>query len=114
MARDLLLHGASTLFVGITKMKLQPLGDKIVAERLEAEEKTKGGIYLPETAKEKPRQVKVLEVGPGKVLEDGSRGKMTVKKGDVVLYSSYAGTEVKIDGKEYLILSEDDVLAIVG
>jgi len=95
-------------------MSLVPLGDKLVVERLEAEDKTKGGIYLPEAAKEKPKQGKVISTGPGKVLDSGSRGQMTVKKGDLVLFTSYAGTEVEAEGKEYLIMSEDDVMAIVG
>jgi chaperonin GroES len=95
-------------------MKLVPLGDKIVVERLEAEDKTKGGIYLPESAKEKPKQGKVVSVGPGKVLDSGSRGSMTLKKGDLVLFTSYAGTEVEVSGKEVLIMSEDDVMAVIG
>ena len=94
-------------------MELVPLGDKIVVSRLNAEDKTKGGIYLPEAAKEKPKQGKVLAVGPGKILDSGERSKMTVKKGSVVLFTSYAGTEIKVDGKDVLVMSEDDVLAIV-
>ncbi len=95
-------------------MKLQPLGDKIVVERLEAEDKTKGGIYLPESAKEKPKQGKVISVGPGKVLDSGEKSPMNLKKGDMVLFTSYAGTEVKVDGKEFLIMSEDDVMATLN
>lgn len=94
-------------------MKLSPLNDKIVVKRLEAEEKTAGGIVLPETAKEKPKEGRVIAVGPGKILESGERSKMHVKEGDRVLFASYAGTEVKLDGEEYLIMSEEDVLAIV-
>jgi len=94
-------------------MKLEPLGDKIVVERLEAEEKSPGGIVLPDTAKEKPKQGKVLAVGPGKVSDQGKRREMTVKVGDRILFTSYAGSEVTLDGKEYLIMSEDDVLAII-
>ena len=94
-------------------MKITPLADRIVVERLEAEEKTAGGIVLPDTAKEKPKQGKVIAVGEGKVLESGEVAKPAVKKGDVVLFSSYAGTEVKVDGKEYLIMKEDDVLAVL-
>ncbi len=90
-----------------------PLGDKILVRRLEAEEKTSGGIVLPDSAKEKPKEGKVIALGSGKLLEDGSRGMFQVKKGDRVLFSSYAGTEVKLDGEEYLLMSEDDVLAIV-
>jgi len=94
-------------------MKIEPLGDRIVVKRLEAEEKTAGGIVLPETAKEKPKEGKVIAVGPGKVLDDGGRAKMQVKAGDRILFTSYAGTEVKLDGNEYLIMGEEDVLAIV-
>ena len=94
-------------------MKVVPLNDKIVVKRLEAEEKTAGGIVLPDAAKEKPRQGKVLSVGEGKLLESGKRAKFQVKEGDRVLFSSYAGNEVQVDGEEYLIMSEDDILAIV-
>jgi len=97
----------------MAKVKLRPLNDKIVVKRLEAEEKTKGGIVLPDTAKEKPREGKVVSVGDGKVLKDGTRAQFQVKKNDRIIFSSYAGTEVKMDGEEYLIMSEDDVLAIV-
>ena len=93
--------------------KLRPLSDKIVVKRLEAEEKTKGGIVLPDTAKEKPKEGKVISLGQGKLLKDGSRGPFQVKKNDKIIFSSYAGTEVKVDGEEFLIMSEDDVLAIV-
>lgn len=94
-------------------MAVKPLGDKILVKRLEAEETTKGGIVIPDSAKEKPKEGKIVEVGPGKVLDDGSRGTMQLKKGDRVLFTSYAGTEIKIDGDEYLVMSEDDVLAVV-
>jgi chaperonin GroES len=94
-------------------MKIKPLADRIVVERLEAEERTAGGIVLPDTAKEKPKQGKVIAVGDGKVLDSGERAKMTVKKGDTILFTSYAGTEVKVDGKEYLVMKEDDVLAVL-
>ena len=93
--------------------KIRPLNDKIVVKRLEAEEKTKGGIVLPETAKEKPKEGKVISVGQGKMLDNGSRASLTVKENDRVIFSSYAGTEIKLSGEEFLILSEDDVLAIV-
>lgn len=93
--------------------KLRPLGDKILVKRLEAENKTKSGIVLPDSAKEKPKQGTVISVGEGKRLENGSLSSMHLKKGDRVLFSSYAGTEVKIDGEELLIMSEDDVLAVV-
>lgn len=94
-------------------MKIKPLADRIVVERLEAEEKTAGGIVLPDTAKEKPKQGKVVAVGEGKLLENGERAKPTLKKGDKIIFESFAGTEVKIDGKEYLLMREDDVLAIL-
>jgi len=90
-----------------------PLGDKVLVRRLEAEEKTAGGIVLPDTAKEKPKEGKIMALGSGKLLEDGTRGSFQVKKGDRVLFASYAGTEVKIDGDEYLLMPEEDVLAIV-
>ena len=92
---------------------IKPLGDKIVVKRLEAQEVTKGGIVLPDSAKEKPREGMVISVGPGKVLDDGKRGALQVKANDRILFSSYAGTEVKLDGEEYLVMSEEDVLAIV-
>ena len=90
-----------------------PLGDKILVRRLEAEAKTAGGIVLPDTAKEKPKEGKVIALGSGKLLEDGTRNTFQVKKGDRILFSSYAGTEVKIDGEEYLLMPEEDVLAVV-
>jgi chaperonin GroES len=94
-------------------MKIVPLNDKIVVERLEADEKTAGGIILPDTAKEKPKQGKVISLGDGKLLDDGKRAAFQVKAGDRVLFSSYAGNEVTVDGKEYLVMTEDDVLAVV-
>ena len=97
----------------MAKTNLRPLNDKIVVKRLEAEEKTSGGIVLPDTAKEKPREGKVVSLGDGKLLKDGNRAGFQVKKNDRILFSSYAGTEVKVGGQEYLIMSEDDVLAIV-
>jgi chaperonin GroES len=95
-------------------MAVKPLADKILVKRLEAEEVTKGGIVLPDSAKEKPKEGRIVEVGPGKMMEDGKRSEMQVKKGDRVLFTSYAGTEIKIDGEDFLIMSQDDVLAIVG
>jgi chaperonin GroES len=92
-------------------VKLQPLGDRLVVKPLEGEEKTKGGIILPDTAKEKPQEGKVLAVGPGRLSEDGKRIAMEVKVGDVVLYVKYGGTEVKIDGEELMVLRESDILA---
>ena len=97
---------------GVT-MKVKPLGEKVLVKRLEAEAKTKGGIVLPETAKEKPKRGKVIAVGEGKVLEDGGRSQLQVKKGDEVIFTSYAGTEIKIDGEEYMIMDENDILAVV-
>jgi len=94
-------------------MKIRPLADKVLVQRLEAENKTAGGIVLPDTAKEKPQRGKIISTGEGKVLEDGTRKKMQVKKGDKVLFTSYAGTEIKVDGKEYLIMDESDILAVI-
>ncbi|MHC4132854.1 MAG: co-chaperone GroES [Planctomycetota bacterium] len=94
-------------------MKVQPLADNVLIERLEAETKTSGGIVLPDTAKEKPQRGKVINVGKGKILEDGTVRKMQLKKGDLVLFRSYAGTDLKIGDKEYLMMSESDVLAII-
>jgi len=94
-------------------MKLRPLADKVLIQRTEAQTKTKGGIVLPESAKEKPRQGKVIAVGDGKVLADGKRSQPQVKKGDLVLFSSYGGTEIKIDGQEMLIMEEADIMAIL-
>lgn len=93
--------------------KIVPLNDKILVERLEADDKTAGGIILPDTAKEKPKQGKILAVGDGKLLDDGKRSAFQVKVGDRVLFTSYAGNEINHEGKEYLIMSEDDILAVV-
>jgi chaperonin GroES len=94
-------------------MRIKPLNDRILVKRLEAEEITKGGIVLPETAKEKPKEGEVIAVGPGKLLESGKRQSLELKKGDKIIFESYAGTEIKVDGKEYLLMKEDDVLGIV-
>lgn len=94
-------------------MTVVPLNDKIVVKRLEAEAKTAGGIVLPDSAKEKPRQGKVLSLGDGKRLENGKRASFQVKEGDRVLFTSYAGNEVTIDGEELLIMTEEDILAVV-
>jgi chaperonin GroES len=94
-------------------MKLKPLGDRVVVEFLEEEEKTKGGIVLPDTAKEKPQKGKVLAVGPGRVLDSGQRVALEVKEGDKVLFAKYGGTEIQLDGKELMILQERDVLAVL-
>jgi chaperonin GroES len=93
--------------------KIVPLGDKILVKRLEAVEKTKGGIVLPDTAKEKPKEGRVIAVGDGKLLDDGTRAKSSLKKGDRILFSAYAGSEVTLEGDEYLIMGEDDVLAVI-
>ena len=94
-------------------MKIKPLSDRIVIEALEAEDKTSGGIYLPETAKEKPQMGKVVAAGAGKVSDAGEIVKLEVKVGDKVLYGKYSGTDVTIDGKDYLIVRESDILAII-
>ncbi len=94
-------------------MAIQPLADKVLVKRVEAEEKTKGGIVIPDTAKEKPKEGKVVAVGPGRMMEDGKRSQLQLKKGDRILFTSYAGTEIKIDGEEYLVMSEDDILAVI-
>jgi chaperonin GroES len=95
-------------------MKIVPLNDKIVVERLEAEDKTAGGIILPDSAKEKPKQGKVLAIGEGKLLENGHRAAFQVKVGDKVLFTNYAGSDVTVDNKEYMIMTEDDLLAILS
>jgi len=94
-------------------MKIEPLEDRVVVRPLEAEEVTKGGIVLPDTAKEKPQQGKVVAVGPGKMLETGERAEPAVEKGDTVVYAKYGGTEIEVDGEDYLILRESDILAVV-
>ena len=94
-------------------MKIRPLQDRVIVKRVEEEEKTKGGIIIPDTAKEKPIEGKVIAVGSGKVLENGKKATMDVKAGDRVLFSKYAGTEVKIDGEEHLIMREDDILGVI-
>ena len=93
--------------------KIRPLGGKVLVKRLEAESMTKGGIVLPESAKEKPQRGTVLAVGDGKLLDDGTRGTFQVKKKDTVLFTSYAGTEIKVDGEEYVLMDESDILAIL-
>ncbi len=96
-----------------SKLKLKPLGGRVIVEPIEQEEITAGGIILPETAKEKPQEGKILAAGPGERDEDGNRIAMEVKVGDKVLYAKYSGTEVKVDGKKLLILRESDILAVV-
>lgn len=94
-------------------MTVTPLGDRVLVKRVAADEKTKGGIILPDTAKEKPREGIVVAVGNGKLLDSGKRQEMSVKKNDRVLFSSYAGSEIKMDGDEMLILGEDEILAVI-
>ena len=94
-------------------MKLKPLDDRVVIKQSEAEERTAGGIYLPETAKEKPQIGKVTAIGPGKLLDNGKRNQMSVKKNDEVIYPKYIGNDIEIDGKKYVILRESDILGIV-
>ena len=94
--------------------KIKPINDKVLVKRLEAEGKTKGGIILPDNAKEKPREGKVVAIGNGKLQKNGERSKFQVAKGDRIIFSSYAGTEVKHVGEDYLIMKEEDILGIVG
>jgi len=94
-------------------MKLRPLHDRVIVKRIEEEEKTSGGIIIPDTAKEKPQEGKVIAVGQGKILDNGKVSPMAVKKGDRILFGKYSGTDIKIDGEEHLIMREDDILAIV-
>jgi chaperonin GroES len=95
-------------------MKIKPLQDRVIVRRIEEETKTAGGIIIPDSAKEKPQQGEILAVGPGKVLEGGTRVDLTVKTGDLVLFGKYAGSEVKIDGEEVLIMREDDILGVIS
>jgi chaperonin GroES len=94
-------------------MKVKPLHDRLIIQTLEEEEKTKGGIIIPDTAKEKPVEGKVIAVGAGRIKKDGTKMPLEIKKGDRVLYAKYAGTEIKMDGEEYLMMKEDDILAII-
>lgn len=94
-------------------MKLKPLGDRVLVKRLEQEEVTKGGIIIPDSAKEKPMKGEVIAVGPGKIGDDGKHLKMHVEKGDLVLFNKYAGTEIKIDDEDFLVMREDDILAVI-
>jgi len=94
-------------------MKIRPLADKVLVERIEAEAVTTGGIVLPDTAKEKPQRGRIVSVGEGKLLDDGTRRKMQIKKGDQVLFTSYAGTDVKVSDNEYLIMDESDIMAVI-
>jgi len=94
-------------------MKLRPLDDRVVIKQSEAQAKTNGGIYLPDTAKEKPQIGKVIAMGPGKMLDDGKRSEMSLKKNDKVVYGKYIGSEVEIDGEKYVIIRESDILGVV-
>jgi chaperonin GroES len=94
-------------------MKIKPLQDRLVVKRIEEEEKTKGGIIIPDSAKEKPQEGRVVAIGDGKMLESGQKAPLTVKPGDKILFGKYSGSEIKIDGEEHLIMREDDVLAII-
>ncbi|GAB5603883.1 MULTISPECIES: co-chaperone GroES [Thermus] len=95
------------------KTVIKPLGDRVVVKRIEEEPKTKGGIVLPDTAKEKPQKGKVIAVGSGRILENGQKVPLEVKEGDIVVFAKYGGTEIEIDGEEYVILSERDLLAVL-
>jgi len=96
-----------------TKSVLRPLGERVVVKLVQAEEKTRGGIVLPDTAKEKPQEAEVLAVGPGKLLDSGARAEMGLKTGDRILFAKYSGTEIKLDGEEFLVIAEKDILAVV-
>jgi len=96
-----------------TKTKVKPIGENVLVRRVDAEEKTSGGIVLPDSAKEKPKEGVVIAVGDGRLLEDGTRASFTVKEGDRVIFSSYAGSEIKIDGSEFLLIGENDILAVI-
>lgn len=98
----------------MSKVAIRPLGEKVLIKRLEAEEKTAGGIVLPDSAKEKPKRGTILKVGEGRLLDSGQRQALQVKEGDQVLFTSYAGTEIKVAGEEMLIMDESDILAVIG
>lgn len=102
----------STATATAKKVKIRPLDDRLVVQPFEAEERTAGGIVLPDSAREKPQQGKVIAVGPGKLLDSGERGEMSVKVGDAVFYGKYAGTNVEVNGEDYVILRESDILAV--
>jgi len=97
-----------------SKVKLVPLGDRIVVQREESQERTSGGIFLPDSAKDKPTRGKIVSVGDGRVLENGNRSTLQVKVGDLVLFTSYAGENIEVDGEEYLLMNESEVLAVIG
>lgn len=96
-----------------TKVQLQPLGDRLVVQREESEDRTEGGIYLPDSAKDKPTRGTVISIGDGRLLDDGTRGEMQIKPGDRVLFTSYAGENIEIDDEEYVLMSESEVLAVL-
>ncbi|MCH7592032.1 MAG: co-chaperone GroES [Planctomycetes bacterium] len=98
----------------MAKLNIRPLGDKVIVKRVDAEEVTAGGIVLPDSAKEKPKRGIILAIGNGRLLDDGTRSQMQVKKNDEVIFTSYAGTEIKVDGDEYMIMDESDILGVVG
>ena len=95
-------------------MKVKPLNDRVLVQRIKEEEVTKGGIVIPDTAREKPAEGKIIAVGPGKMSEQGQRMTLQVKEGDRVLFGRYAGTEIKVEGEEYMMMREEDILAIIG
>ena len=97
----------------MAKLNIKPLGDKVILKRVEASDVTKGGIVLPDTAREKPKRGIVQAIGTGRLLDDGSRGEMQVKKNDEVVFTSYAGTEIRVEGDEYLIMDESDILGVI-
>lgn len=97
-----------------SKVKLVPLGDRIVVQREESQERTSGGIFLPDSAKDKPTRGKIVSVGDGRVLENGSRSTLQVKVGDLVLFTSYAGENIEVDGEEYLLMNESEILAVIA
>jgi chaperonin GroES len=99
--------------IAVSLNRIKPLADRILVQPVEREERTKGGIYLPDTAKEKPQMGKVVAVGSGRLLENGERQPLDVREGDTILFSKYAGTELKVDGQDVLIISERDILAVV-
>ncbi len=98
----------------MAKLNIKPLGDKVIVKRVEAEEKTAGGIVLPDSAQEKPKRGVILAVGNGRLLDDGTRSEMQVKKNDEVLFTSYAGTEIKMGGEDYMIMDENDILGVIN
>ncbi len=98
----------------MAKLNIKPLGDKVIVKRVEAQERTAGGILLPDSAQEKPKRGVVLAVGNGRLLDDGTRSEMQLGKRDEVLFTSYAGTEIKYDGEEYIIMDESDILGVIG